>query len=171
MDIAAPANCRSVSEMFGHFLHSADNGSFALRLAVKRLEFTQGLCGELRPSPGPEILGGDLLSGDLAQILIHLRRPDGTALAVIVHVLKQLIARQVAAVLHNARETPVVDVGLVVLTAFAAKTDVDTAAFDGDMPVAQRRQSKALVHLGVLAVADTKERQLHQPNDGGEDPL
>src|SRR2546423_1698917 len=171
MDIAAPANCRSVSEMFGHFLHSADNGSFALRLAVKRLEFTQGLCGELRPSPGPEILGSDLFSGDLAQIVIHLCGPDGMALALIVHILEELIAWQIARVLHNAGETPVVDVSLVVLTAFAAKADVNTAAFDGDMPVAQGRQSEALVRLRVLAVANTKERQLHQADNGCKDSL
>src|SRR3954464_332671 len=115
MDIAAPANCRSVSEMFGHFLHSADNGSFALRLAVKHLEFPQCLGGELRSSPGPEILRSDLLSRDLAQISIHLHRPDGMALALIIQVLEELIARQVATVPDNAGQTPGVDVRLAAL--------------------------------------------------------
>jgi hypothetical protein len=54
MNIAAPANCRGVSEMLGHLLHSTDDSSFALRFAANPLEFTQGLCGELRSSPGPK---------------------------------------------------------------------------------------------------------------------
>src|SRR5712672_2318118 len=78
---------------------------------------------------------------------------------------------QVTTVFDNAGETPVVDVGLVVLTAFAPKADVDTAAFDGDMPVAQSGQSEALVRLRVLAVANTKERQLHQADNGCKDSL
>ena len=94
------------------------------------------------------------------------------AFTLIVQVLKQLISRQVTTVFDNAGETPVVDVGLVVLTAFAAKADVDTAALDGDMSVAQsRRQAEALVHLDVLAVADTEERQLHQADNSCKDPL
>jgi hypothetical protein len=40
---------------------------------------------------------------------------------------------EVATVFDNAGETPVVNVGLVVLTAFAAKANVDTATLDGDI--------------------------------------
>src|SRR5207245_1878640 len=97
--------------------------------------------------------------------------PDSVAFTLIIQVLKQLISRQVATVFDNAGETPVVDVGLVVPTAFPAKADVDTAALDGGMSVAQSCQAEALVRLGILAVADTEERQFHQADNGREDPL
>src|SRR5690242_15427258 len=93
------------------------------------------------------------------------------ALTVIVDVLEQLIPGQVATAFDNAGKTAVVNVRLVVLTAFAAKADVDTAAFDRDMPVAQSGQAEALIRLVVLAVANTEECQLHQAHNGCEDPL
>ena len=48
---------------------------------------------------------------------------------------------------------------------------MDAAALNRDMAIAQRRQSVALVLLGVFAVADPEQRQLHQPDNGGEHAL
>jgi hypothetical protein len=42
--------------------------------------------------------------------------------------------------------------------ALVAKAQMDAAAVDLDMPIAQRRQTVALVCSGVFAVADAKER-------------
>src|SRR5438105_6186276 len=113
MDIAAPANRRGVAKMLSHPLDSAQNGLFALRLGVEKLELLQGFGGEFCPGPCSEILGRDFFASDLAQIVIYLRRPDGVSIAIVIEVLEQLIPGQISAVLDNTRETPVIDVGLV----------------------------------------------------------
>src|SRR5437762_10989473 len=161
MDIAAPANRRGVAKMLSHLLDSAQDGLFALRLGLENLELLQGFGGEFCPGPCSEILGGDFLAGDLAQIVIHLGRADGVPIATIIEVLEQLISGQISAILDNTRETPVIDVRLVMLAVFSAKADVYSAALDRDMSVSQGRQAKALVLLGVLIVADPKERHIH----------
>src|SRR5205085_6848516 len=161
MDIAAPANRRRVAKMLSHLLNRAQHGLFPLRIGVEKLEFLQGFGGEFCPGPRPKILGRDFFASDLAQIVIYLGRADGVPIAILIEVLEQLISRQISAILDNARETPVIDVSLVVLTVLSAKADVYSAALDRDMPVPQGRQSKALVLLGVLVVPDPKERHIH----------
>ena len=86
-------------------------------------------------------------------------------LAVVADILKKFVARQIAAVLDDTGEPAVVDVGFVALAALAAKADVDTAAVDRDMAIAQRGQAEALVRLGVFGVADADKRHFHQAND------
>ena len=93
------------------------------------------------------------------------------AVAVLVDVLKQLLARKVATVLNDLGQAPVVDVGLVLYAALAAKADMDPATLDHDMAVAQSRQSVALVFFGIFGVADPKQGQLHEPHDSGEHAL
>src|SRR6185437_1613349 len=166
MDIAASANRRSIAEVLRHLLDSAQNGLFSLRLGVEKLEFLQCFGREFCPGPCPKILRRDLLASDLAQIVIYLRRADRVPIPLVIEVLEQLISRQISAILDNARETPVVYIGLLVLTVLSAKADVDSAALDLNMAVPQRRQAKALVFLGVLVVSDPKERHIHQPHDG-----
>ena len=115
--------------------------------------------------PGAEILRRDVLAGDLAQIIVHVGRVDVAPLALLVDVLEQLVARQVAAILDDAGEPAVVDVGFVALAAFAAEADVDVAALDRDVAVAQRRQPEALVRFRVFGVADADQRHFHQADD------
>src|SRR4029077_12779289 len=49
---------------------------------------------------------------------------------------------------------------------FAAKADVRAASFGLALPVAQRRQSEALVLLRILGVADAEQRQFHKVDNG-----
>jgi hypothetical protein len=56
-------------------------------------------------------------------------------------------------------------------TVFAAEVQMDVAALDLDMPIAQRSQTIALVRLGVFGVANAKEGRLHQADDCGEHPF
>src|ERR1051325_4567684 len=143
MEIAAPANRRGVTEVLRHLLDSSQDGFFSLRLGVEKLELPQCFGRELCPGPCSETLGCDLLAGDLAQIVICLGRADGVPIPLVIEVLEQLISGQISAILDNARETPVIDVGLVVLVVFSTKTDVDAAALDRHMSVSQGRQANA----------------------------
>src|SRR5438105_6969783 len=92
-------------------------------------------------------------------------------LAVLVEILEQLVAGKVAASLDDAGEPGIVDVALATQAAFAAKAEMDMAAFDRDMAVAQGGQSIALVVSGVFAVADPEQSQLQQPHDGRQNLL
>ena len=89
----------------------------------------------------------------------------------LVQVLKQFIAGQVAAVLDDARQPAVIDVRFVPDAVFAAEIQMDAAAVDLDMPIAQSSQTIALVSLGVFGVANAKQGCLHQAHDRGEHPL
>src|SRR5688572_5198233 len=89
----------------------------------------------------------------------------------IVDVLKQLLARQVAAVFHDLRQPPVVDADGVPLAALAAKLEPQRRAAHGDMIVLQRRQPERPVRLDVFLVADADAAALEQLHDGGEDLL
>src|SRR5690349_13552430 len=86
-------------------------------------------------------------------------------LAVFADILEQLVAGEVAASLDDACEPAIGDVSLALQAAFAAKAEMNMAAFDRDMAVAQGGQPVALVGPGVFAVADAKQCQLHQPHD------
>ena len=72
MDVAAAANRRRVAEMRGDLLDGVDDRLLALGVAVEILELAQGLGGEVGGGPGAEVLGGDVLAGDLAQVVVDV---------------------------------------------------------------------------------------------------
>src|SRR4029077_10237884 len=111
--------------------------------------------------PGAEIFRGNVLAGDLAQIRIDLFRADRVMIAVVVEILKQLVARQVATAFDDARESAIVDVALVAVAALAAEAEMNVAAVDARMAITQCRQPEALVLPGVFVVTDAEQSQLH----------
>ena len=74
--------------MFSDPLDGTHNRPFALRLAVDARKFSQRERGQIGRGPGPEILGGYVFAGDLAEIGVDLCRTDGMALAGIVEILE-----------------------------------------------------------------------------------
>ena len=88
MDVASPANRRCVSKILGDPLDCTQDRSFALHLAVDARKFSQCERGQIGRGPCPEILGGYVSAGDLAEIGVDLCRTDGMALAGIVEILK-----------------------------------------------------------------------------------
>jgi hypothetical protein len=114
---------------------------------------------------------GDILAGDLAQIRIDYFRADRVLIAVVVEILKQLVARQVATAFDDARESAIVDIALVAISAFAAEAEMNVAALNARMAIAQCRQPEALVLLGVFVVADAEQSQLHHAYNGSQHAL
>src|SRR5712671_4559851 len=104
----------------------------------------------MRAGPGAKVLRRHFFAGDLAQILVHIGGVDGAAFAILVDILEQLVPRQIATVLDDPGQAAIVDVGLVLYAALAPKGYVNAAAVDRDVAVPQRRQSVALVLLGVF---------------------
>src|SRR5438270_2589708 len=157
--------------MLRHFFDRADDCAFSLCFGVEEFELLQGESGEIGRRPSPKVLRRDLLAADFAQVIVDVSRIDRMTGPLLVQVLKQFIAGQVAAVLDDARQPAVIDVRFVPDAVFAAEVQMDAAAVDLDMPIAQSSQTVALVSLDVFGVANAKQGCLHQAHDRGEHPL
>src|SRR5205807_698283 len=98
----------------------------------------------------------NLLAADLPQVIIDVSRVDRMPVSLLVEVLEQFVAGQLAAILDDARQPAIIDVRFVPDPMFATKIQMDVTALDLDMPIAQGGQTIALVRLGVFGVADAK---------------
>ena len=94
---------------------------------------------------------------------------DGVPFAICIEVLEQVLTRQLQAALDHRSQTPVADTHLVLHATLAAKLELDLAALDIDMPVAQSGQPIGLVLTRVLAVADADQGRVEQHHHGCED--
>ena len=169
MDVALAADGGGVAELFGDLLDGLDDVLLRLGLGFEGFEFAQRQAGEDGACPGAKVLGGELLLGDGAQIVVHVGGVDSVQRAVlVVDVLEEFVAGQVEAALHNAREAAVVEVDDVALAALALEFEADRRAFDIDVLVAQRGEAVGVIFLRVLLVADADEGGFEQAHDGGE---
>src|ERR1043166_997425 len=78
---------------------------------------------EKGPGPGAEILGGEVLSRDCAEIIVDRTRVDGLRLSRLVEVLKQVLSRELPGAPYQAGDAPVVHVDRVTLAALALKAE------------------------------------------------
>src|SRR5579872_5441052 len=92
VDVALAADGLGVAQALGHRLDGRDDVVFGLRLRVERRELLEGAGGQDGAGPGAEVLGRELLAGDLVQVLVHVGRADRARLAVPVEVLEQFVA-------------------------------------------------------------------------------
>src|SRR5271154_3007832 len=157
--------------MLCHLFDGTHHRLLLLCLGIEKLELLQCESRKIGGGPGPKILCGNLLTADLSQVIVDVRGIDRMPPAFIVDVLKQLVAGEVPAIFDDASQPPVVNIGFVPDVSLPSKAQMNAGAVDLDMPVAQCRQAIALVCPGVFAVTDPEERDLHQPDDGGEYPL
>nr|GFB47739.1 hypothetical protein [Tanacetum cinerariifolium] len=79
---------------------------------------------------GAIVLGGEIGTGQLVQVLIDVVGGNGVPLTVVVQVLEQVLAGQFHAALDDVRQAPVSDAEPVLDPAFAAKLEVNLAAFN-----------------------------------------
>ena len=80
-----------------------------------------------RAGPGAEILGRDVAAGDLLQVGVHVGRGDVFALAVLVHVLEQVLAGQFLAGLDDLGDAPVLQLQPPGLAALALELEAQLA--------------------------------------------
>ena len=84
----------------------------------------------------------------------------------IVHVLKQLVAWQVAASLDDSRQAHIVQIDRMSDAALAAELEPYVGSLHHGVPIAHGRQTDGSVVARVLLVADSDERLLEQLNGG-----
>ncbi len=165
MHVARAAHRRRVPEAFRDLLDGADDRLLAPRLVVDLEELGERQRRGDRPGPGPEVLRGERLAADLAQVLVDVVGGDVAPRAIGVDVLEQLLAGELLDLSHQRREAAIPHVDLVLLAALAAEGEADLGAGDLDVAVPHRRQAVAAVLARVLVVPDTDEGRLQQAHD------
>ena len=116
-----------------------------------------------------KVLRRDLSSGDLAQVLIDVAGIDALPMAIVIEILKQLLARQLLAVLHDAGDASVRDRYRVRHAALAAKFEAQLGAGHLDVSSSERREAERPVVACVFIAADADQRLLEQPHDRRQD--
>src|SRR5665213_922789 len=83
-----------------------------------------------------------------------------------------MLARNLLTAAHNFRDALVIDQNLVLHTALAAEIKHGAAIADeADMPVAQRRETEALVVTRIFSIADADAGCIQQAHNHSEDFL
>ena len=109
--------------------------ALSLAPARARAHRTQGGRRQHGAGPGAEVLGGELVARDLPEVFVDVGRVDRRAAAVLVQVLEQLLARQIAAAPDDARESRSSQIDLVEHAALAAKVKSQLGARRRDVTI------------------------------------
>jgi hypothetical protein len=125
--------------------------------------------GQHRARPRAEVLRGELLARDLLQVGVDVGGVDRLSHAVLGDVLEQLVARQLLAAANDACQPLIANADLVLLAALAREAKPQLRAVDVHVPRAHGREPERAVGPRILLVADTDQRRLQQPHDGGQD--
>src|SRR6266566_6630804 len=168
MDVALLRDRGRVAELVGDPRDGADQPLPGCASAGRACRLTQESRGEDGAGPGAEILGREILAGDLLQVLIDVSRVDGFYLAVAVDVLEELLTSDLEEPLDDSRHPAVVELEGVLLSTLAPEGESDLGADDVNVPVAQGRQPVGAVLLSVLIIPDADSGIFQQADDGRE---
>jgi hypothetical protein len=116
----------------------------------KRRDGAQRLRRQHRSRPGSEVLGGEILPADLAHVGVHVGGVDHLTIAVLVDVLEELVAGQLAAGFDDPREPRVSQIDRVLDAALAAEFEAHRGAADRRVPIAHLLQSDRAVVARIL---------------------
>src|SRR5438105_12684238 len=169
VDVVLPTYGARVPEPLGHRVERPDDVPVRFPTARRRPHGPQLNSGHHRASPGAEILGRDVATGDSPKVGVHIVRRNGLTLPGRVEVLEQFLTRQVLAPLDDASEPGFGDGHGVFDPALTPEAESQQVACDLHVPPAQSRQPKGAIFAGVFVLAHTNERLVQQPHHGGED--
>ena len=147
MDVALTTDRREYSPSARPRARWDPNVLLNRRLRESKFAYAERQRREQGACPGAEVFGSDIAAGDLAQVGIDVGRGHVLALAILVGILEQLLARQVLAGLDDLGDAPVLDLEPPGLAAFALEDESQFRAVDGDVGVLQSRQPVALFCL------------------------
>ena len=166
MDVAPAGDGGRVPEPFGGLPHRLHDG--ALGRTTVGLERPQRPVREHRARPGAEVLGREVVPADLAEVGVDVLGADVADLAGVVDVLEQVLTGKVLAARDDPAQPPVRHLDTVPLSGLADEAEPQRRAIDLRVAIAERGQAERLVEPGVLLVADPDERDLQQPDHGGQ---
>jgi hypothetical protein len=171
MDVALAAHGDCIAELGCHPLDRARHVALGGRLGVEALELAERQRRQHGPRPGAEILGREGLARDLLQIGVHVRRIDLLPLPIVVDVLEEVLAGELLAGAHDARQPAITQRRAVPLAALAAIFEDDLCAREVDVAVAHGGKPVAAILAGIFLIADPDERDLQKAHDGRQDLL
>src|SRR5262249_14428548 len=166
---ALAADGPRVPELFRDLLDRGHDVLLLPGLGIDLLEIPQQGRREHGARPRAEILGREVFSGERLEVLVDVRRSDVDDPSAVVAVLKELLARQVAALPDDSGKASIVELQFVRHAALPAEDEPHLRSRHLHVPVPHRRQAVRVVVARVLFVADANERLLEQPDDRGED--
>src|SRR5574341_1819177 len=168
MDIALPADRRGVAESPGHLADSLSEVTPRVPRLASARPGRQGVGGQDRAPPRPEIFRCEVASTDVPQVSVDVRRVDHLPLPISVDILKQLVPRQLLASTDHARQSTVRESDGMALAPLAAELEPQARAVHGDVLGAEGGQPIRMVLPDVLRVTDPDQRRLEQAEDRGE---
>src|SRR5581483_3686058 len=127
--------------------------------------------GEEGAGPGAEVLGGEVVAADLAQVGVHVGGGDVADDALLVLVAEQLLAGHVLAAAHDAGDAGVLHLDLVLDAGLAAEAEPHAGAPHFGVVVADGGEAVGAVLPRVLGVAHAGVGGLQEADHGGEDLL
>src|SRR5438067_6021613 len=169
MDVALLADRRCVPQRIGNPGYGADDFLLAILAFRARLTLAQEADGQDGTGPGPEILGAEILAGDLSKVGVDVIRFDAPRLPVLVQVLKQLLAGEILAALDDAGQAAVGEADRMSPSTLTSELEADGRPVDVRVPAAQRCETEGTVLLAVFLVADPDARLLEEADDRGQD--
>lgn len=163
MNVITAADSAGVAEAGRDLVNDFQENSLRAALPGEKFHRVNGA------GPGPEILGGEILAGDLLEVIVDIAGRHRLDFLLIVYIFKKLMAGEFLAIPDNFRETLVGKLDPVLLPALAPKLETQTGASHLDMPVAQGAQAVRLIVARVFQIADTHVSRLQKAHDSGED--
>src|SRR5207247_9187111 len=97
MDVALPADRFGVAQPLGDRLNRPHEVSLGLMLGTACIDLAQCPCYQDSPGPGAKIFGRKIVSAYPSQVVVHVRASDASALALLLHILKEVLTRQTPA--------------------------------------------------------------------------
>ncbi len=167
MHIALAADCRRVAQALrhgGNRLHDLPSriGGAGRRPPAEQLQ-RQRAAG-----PGAVVLGREIRAREALQVRIHIGGIDCAALARLVDVLEEFLARQIDTAPDDARQARVRHRNVMLDAALAAKVKPHRVAAHLHVPVAQRGEPVRPVLARVSRIAHANQRHVQQVDHGGQ---
>src|SRR5437867_3931515 len=101
MDVALAADRRCVAKMARHLFYRLDQVMLCLGSRAERCELLEGDGCEHGAGPCPKVLCGEISATNGAQVVVDVGRIDSAAPAILIYVLKELVAGDVLALLDD----------------------------------------------------------------------
>ena len=159
VDVAFAADRRRIAQRLRHRLQHLLQGDMAGR---QRFERDGG------GTPGAEMLGGEGRAHRIGNIGVDVAGGDRPRLSIFVHILEEMLARQILHLPHEAQQAGVGDGQLLLLARFGAVAQRQRLAGQIDMAAAQRGGAETLVGGGIMFVAHAQLGEVQQADDGGQ---
>ena len=162
MDITIATDTPGIAQLLGNRFYRVHDIALGMGNGIEVFDLPKGADRKDGAGPCPKIFSGKVLSSYLPQIIVYVTRIDCSVLAFLVHILKELLSRQILAMIDDFREAAIVEVKTECLATFAAKLKPDFRSCHFDVLATHCRQSERSIVPRVLFVPDPDESSFEQ---------